>query len=44
MIVGYLTIGWLLRYIANHSFAAFGVYRILAGVIIFGLVAAGWLA
>jgi undecaprenyl-diphosphatase len=41
MIVGYLTIGWLLRYIARHDFVAFGVYRIIIGIIIFGLVAVG---
>lgn len=43
MIVGYLTIGWLLRYIVRHSFKAFGIYRILAGLLILALVAAGLL-
>ncbi|RRR76785.1 MAG: undecaprenyl-diphosphate phosphatase [Candidatus Viridilinea halotolerans] len=41
MIVGYLTIGWLLQYLARNSFFAFGIYRILAGILIFGLVAMG---
>lgn len=41
MIVGYLTIGWLLRYIARNSFVAFGIYRIIAGAVILGLVALG---
>jgi undecaprenyl-diphosphatase len=41
MIVGYLTIGWLLRYIARHNFVAFGIYRIIVGLLIFGLVAIG---
>lgn len=41
MIVGYLTIGWLLRYIARNDFVAFGIYRIIVGIIIFGLVAVG---
>lgn len=41
MIVGYLTIGWLLRYIARHNFVAFGIYRIIVGLLILGLVAAG---
>jgi undecaprenyl-diphosphatase len=41
MIVGYLTIGWLLRYIARHSFVSFGIYRIAAGLIILALAAAG---
>lgn len=39
MIVAWLSIGWLLRYVAHHSFIAFGVYRILAGLAIFGLIA-----
>jgi undecaprenyl-diphosphatase len=41
MIVGYLTIGWLLRYIARNTFVAFGIYRIVAGLIILALVALG---
>lgn len=41
MIVGYLTIGWLLQYIARHNFVAFGIYRIVIGVLILGLVAVG---
>ncbi|MBP1467970.1 undecaprenyl-diphosphate phosphatase [Candidatus Chloroploca sp. M-50] len=41
MIVGYLTIGWLLHYIARHNFVAFGIYRIIIGVLILGLVAVG---
>jgi undecaprenyl-diphosphatase len=43
MIVGYLTIGWLLRYIASNSFVAFGIYRIVAGAIILVLVAVGYM-
>ena len=39
MIVGYVTIGWLLRYVARHNFVAFGVYRIIVGLLIFTLVA-----
>jgi undecaprenyl-diphosphatase len=41
MIVGYLCIGWLLRYVARHNFVAFGIYRIVIGVVILGLVAIG---
>lgn len=41
MIVGYLTIGWLLRYIATNSFVPFGIYRIVVGLLIFALVAVG---
>ena len=41
MIVGYVTIGWLLRYVARHNFVAFGIYRIVAGLLILGLAALG---
>jgi undecaprenyl-diphosphatase len=33
-VVAWAAIGWLLRYIARHSFTAFGIYRIIAGAII----------
>jgi undecaprenyl-diphosphatase len=39
--VAWLSIGWLLRYVANHSFVAFGIYRILAGLVILGLLLGG---
>jgi len=41
MIVGYLTIGWLLRYIARNNFVLFGYYRIAVGLLILALVAGG---
>jgi undecaprenyl-diphosphatase len=41
MIVGWLSIGWLLRYVAHNSFVAFGIYRIAAGLVILALVFAG---
>src|SRR5262249_21628424 len=39
LIVAWVSIGWLLRYVSQHTFVAFGVYRILAGIAIFGLLA-----
>jgi undecaprenyl-diphosphatase len=33
-IVAWLSIRWLLRYIASNSFAIFGYYRIIAGIVI----------
>lgn len=36
-------VSWLLRYIAHHNFKPFAYYRIVAGVIIFALLAANWL-
>ena len=43
-VIAWISIGWLLRYVANHSFVAFGIYRIVAGLLILGLVFAGVLA
>lgn len=41
LIVAWLSIGWLLRYVANHSFVVFGIYRIIAGSVVLTLVALG---
>jgi undecaprenyl-diphosphatase len=41
--VAWLSIGWLLRYVAHHSFVAFGIYRMVAGLVVLALLAAGWL-
>lgn len=41
MAVAWWCIAWLLRYVSNHSFVAFGVYRIVAGIVILGLVMGG---
>ncbi len=38
-IVAWFSIGWLLRYVANNTFVAFGYYRIIAGIIILVLAA-----
>jgi hypothetical protein len=43
-VVAWLSIGWLLRYVASYSFVAFGIYRSVSGALILGLLAAGWLA
>jgi undecaprenyl-diphosphatase len=40
-VVGWLSIGWLLRYVANNTFVPFGIYRIIAGIVILILGAAG---
>ena len=42
-IVAWFAVGWLLRYISQHNFTAFGYYRIAAGVVILVLVAAAML-
>jgi undecaprenyl-diphosphatase len=36
-VVSWLAIAWLLRFIATHTFIAFGVYRILIGAVILAL-------
>ncbi len=40
-IVAWFSIRWLLRYVATNSFTAFGYYRIIAGLLILVLAAAG---
>jgi undecaprenyl-diphosphatase len=41
MVVAWLSIGWLLRYVATNTFIPFGIYRIIVGALILALVAAG---
>lgn len=43
MITAWISIGWLLRYVARHTFVAFGLYRIAIGILILGLRALHWL-
>ena len=40
-LVAWVSIGWLLRYVAQHSFRAFGIYRVLAGVLVLLLIGLG---
>ncbi|MFE7934518.1 undecaprenyl-diphosphate phosphatase [Streptomyces sp. NPDC057456] len=40
-VVAYASIAWLLKYVAKHSFNAFVIYRLVVGVALFGLLAAG---
>lgn len=41
--VGYAVIAWFMRFITTRSFAPFVIYRVLLGLLIFALVAAGTL-
>jgi undecaprenyl-diphosphatase len=43
-IVGYASIAWLLRFLRTRTTLPFVAYRIALGVLIFALLAAGWLA
>jgi undecaprenyl-diphosphatase len=38
-VVAYASIAWLLRFVAKHSFNAFVVYRVIIGLLLFGLLA-----
>lgn len=40
-VLGYISIAWLLKFVSNHSFAWFAVYRIPLGLIVMALLAAG---
>jgi undecaprenyl-diphosphatase len=42
-VVGYLTIAWLLRYVAHHNFLPFVIYRVLLGILLIVLLANGTL-
>jgi undecaprenyl-diphosphatase len=42
--VAYVAIAWLLRYIANHTFRAFIIYRTVLGLVLIVLLATGVLA
>ena len=40
-IFGYVSIAFLLRYLANHSMMLFVVYRLVLGAVVIALVATG---
>ncbi len=40
-VTAFVAVGWLLKYVARHDFRGFAVYRIIAGLLILGLVASG---
>lgn len=42
-IVGYLSIAWLIGFLKRYSTYGFIAYRIVLGLVIFGLLARGWL-
>jgi undecaprenyl-diphosphatase len=42
-ISAFLVVGWLLRYVSRNDFRGFAIYRVVAGTVILGLVALGWL-
>jgi undecaprenyl-diphosphatase len=42
--VAYASIAWLMRFVATHSLNSFVIYRVVVGVILFGLLGAGVLS
>jgi undecaprenyl-diphosphatase len=40
-ITAWIAIAWLLRYVANHSLALFGGYRIVVGLLLLALLVSG---
>ncbi|MFF7640196.1 undecaprenyl-diphosphate phosphatase [Streptomyces canus] len=42
-VVAYASIAWLLKFVAKHSFNAFVIYRIVVGLLLFGLLTTGTL-
>jgi undecaprenyl-diphosphatase len=43
-VVGYVMIGWLLKFISNHSYNIFVWYRIVLGAVVFALLGTGVLS
>ncbi|MDX2648115.1 undecaprenyl-diphosphate phosphatase [Streptomyces sp. PA03-1a] len=43
-VVAYASIAWLLKFVAKHSFNAFIIYRLVIGVLLFGLLGTGVIA
>jgi undecaprenyl-diphosphatase len=42
-VVAYASVAWLLRFVARHTINGFAAYRVLVGLALFGLLAAGTL-
>jgi undecaprenyl-diphosphatase len=43
-VIGYVMIGWLLKFISNHSYNIFVWYRIVLGAVVFALLGTGVLS
>ncbi len=43
LVVAFIAVKWLLRYIRTHRFTAFAIYRIVLGVALLAAVYAGWM-
>jgi undecaprenyl-diphosphatase len=43
-VVAYASVAWLLRFVAAHSIGKFVPYRVLLGVVLIVVLAAGWMS
>lgn len=43
-VVAYVSVAWLVRYVAHHTLAAFAWYRIVLGALLVVGIAAGWVS
>jgi undecaprenyl-diphosphatase len=43
-VVGFLIVGWFLKFVSNHSYSFFVWYRILLGLALFVALGLGWMA
>jgi undecaprenyl-diphosphatase len=43
LVVAFIAVKWLLRYIRSHRFTPFAIYRIVLGVLILAAVGMGWM-
>jgi undecaprenyl-diphosphatase len=41
-ITAFIAVKWLLSYIRSNRFTAFAIYRIILGIVLFGLIGMGW--
>ena len=42
-VVALAVVHWLMKFVARHSFTAFGWYRLAAGLALAGACALGWI-
>ena len=43
-LVAYVSIAWLLKFVATNDFTAFVIYRVVVGIVIAGLLLGGLIA
>jgi undecaprenyl-diphosphatase len=43
-VVAYASVAWLLKFVAHHSIGKFVPYRVALGLVVAGVLAAGWMS